>query len=411
MARLNSFWRVVLAPLAALLLVAPGGVTAGTAPAHPHDQFLLVNLHASEFNRDVFQQIRQLQPTNSVSDINVGVSSIFSYFQHDRPNLARQLTNFLNLASEFSLPVIVQIDGEQWWGNRPDLWNWWDPDGRGFDPANRQNVEWTGWGPEHAIRISWRNWGQQLRVKPAPNLMSPRYRSACQDEMRYFVPLVLDWWRGLPPEKKELFVGIKLGWESAIGVNSYYYTNGNELLERPAAQDPKQPVNPDLLPGRGFVPIGYAAVSTLGLAKSGELREADLARVVKIHLEDLCRLVSELGVSRNRLFTHGGGWKKGELLYGSAVNRYSCPGWSFYTYAPDPRQDTTAMDVLKTSNAPYWAAAEWLGSGRTQQEWESGFRNTLSIEGCRYLCIFNWNGIHKRPEVLKAITGVATRAR
>jgi hypothetical protein len=51
--------------------------------------------------------------------------------------------------------------------------------------------------------------------------------------------------------------------------------------------------------------------------------EADLAAVARRHLEDLSRIAAELGVGRDRLFTHGAGWKEKELLHSAAVNRRS----------------------------------------------------------------------------------------
>ena len=70
-------------------------------------------------------------------------------------------------------PVLVQIDTEHWWEARPDLWNWWDPAKPGFDPANRENVEWTGWSADDALKIAWRNWGRQIRVLPPPEPGQP----------------------------------------------------------------------------------------------------------------------------------------------------------------------------------------------------------------------------------------------
>jgi hypothetical protein len=306
----------------------------------------------------------------------------------------------------------VQFDEVHWRDARPDLWNWWDPESPGFDPANRQNVEWDGWGPEHAIRISWINWGRQVRIKPAMNLMAPRYREACHAEMRLWIPLVLDWCHRLPAEKKYLLVGIKLGHESSIGVNGYYYPQGNGYADRPAEQDPVEKLDAERLPSRGMAPIGYAAVSTLGLAHAGELKEEYLAEVVRVHLTDLCRVAHEVGVPRDRLFTHCGGWKPGEKLYASALNEYSCPGWSFYKYGPDPRADTTAMAALKASDAPYWGAVEWLPVGaNTQQDWEDALCNTLFAARCRYLCVFNWRSIQDRPNATKAVTAVLTAGR
>ena len=52
------------------------------------------------------------------------------------------------------------------------------------------------------------------------------------------MPVVLDWHAQLPRDKKHLLIGIKLGHETSIGVNAYHYPGGNELLAKPAAEDP-----------------------------------------------------------------------------------------------------------------------------------------------------------------------------
>jgi hypothetical protein len=114
-----------------------------------------------------------------------------------------------------------------------------------------------------------------------------------------------------------------------------------------------------------------------------------------------------LGVPRDRLFTHSGGWKDGELLYGAAVNRFSCPGWSFYRYAGDPRRDVGVRQALRQSDAPAWAASEWLYQGpREVGPWRRALENTLADRRCRFLCIFNWEGIRDSDAVLEAIRQV-----
>jgi hypothetical protein len=161
-----------------------------------------------------------------------------------------------------------------------------------------------------------------------------------------------------------------------------------------------------------MAPIGYAAVSTLGLAKSGELKEEHLAEVVRVHLRDLCGLAHQLGVPRERLFTHAGGWAKREKLYTSAVNEFSCPGWSFYAHGMNPRGDATAMEALKASDAPFWGAVEWLPLGAgSQRDWETAFRNTLAIERCRYLCIFHWKLIKDTQDATRSINAFLNAAR
>ena len=401
--------------LAAVILLAglPSGLWAGDAPP----QFILVNRmpgtrwnagRPESFRREDFEEVRRALPEVPSARVRPGIGFIFSYFQvASEEAISASLRRFLQLAAETRTPVLVQLDGESWWEARPDLWNWWDPARPGFDPANRKNVEWCGWTPADAIRLAWRNWGQQIRVLPPPNLMSPRYRRACHEKMGVLVPLVLDWWKALPAEKKDLLVGIKVGWESSVGVNAWYYPNGNALLDRPAAEDPISGLKDRDPPARGVAQIGYAAVRTAGLRSEGEITEADLAEVVRRHLEDLSRTAAALGVPRAKLFTHGGGWKDGELLYGAAVNRFSCPGWSFYRYAGDPRQDVGVRQALRQSDAPAWAASEWLYQGpREVGPWRQALENTLADRRCRFLCIFNWEGIRDSDAVLEAIRQV-----
>ncbi len=160
----------------------------------------------------------------------------------------------------------------------------------------------------------------------------------------------------------------------------------------------------EILPGRGVTPIGYAAVKTAGIREKGELLEADLAKVVERHLEDLCAEASRLGVPREKLFTHVAGWKEGELLYQAGVNRLSCPGWSFYKHAADPAGDVGVQSALQRSDAPWWAATEWLYQGpRAFEPWRAALEKTLAAPRCRYLCIYNWEGIRESGPVLEAI--------
>jgi len=391
------FFVALLCPL--LVSPAVSNIRAG-------EQHIVVNIAAAEVNHSVFEQIRQITLGGTCAHIGLGIGAIFSYLNQSREQSKARLNEFLSLAQHHDIPIVIQLDGEQWWGNRPDLWNWWDPARPGYDPKNRKNVEWSGWGAEHAIKIAWRNWGRQIRVLPPPNFMSPRYRRACHDEMRILVPLILKWWRQLPEDKKHLLIGIKLGWESAIGVNSFYYPNGNAILNRLSENDPKTGLKADQIPDRGVTAIGYAAVTTAGLARSGRLEEAHLAEIVRRHLDDLCALAAELGVPREKLFTHVAGWKDEELLYNAALNEYSCPGWSFYKYASDPAKDKGVQRALRKSDAPYWAAVEWLLRGKDSKAWSNAIERTLSDPKCRYLCIYNWRGIKDNQAAIEAIQEV-----
>lgn len=370
------------------------------------ERYIVLNIADLKFDRP-FEEIRQLTKGFGAEKTGLGIGGIFSYFNEPRDQCAAHLLEFLSLAEQYRIPVVVQLDGEQWWEARPDLWNWWDPARQGYSPRNRLNVEWSGWSPNDALRIAWRNWGRQVRVLPPPNLMSPRYRRACREEMRVLIPLILSWWERLPSDRQDLFIGIKLGWESSIGVNAFYYPGGNDLLDSAESADPHQEVDVEQVPARGFAPVGYAAVTSVWQRGTGVPTEFQLAEIARRHLDDLCALAAALGVPREKIFTHGAGWKDEELMYGAAVNQYSCPGWSFYKNAYDATKDRGVSNALRRSDAPYWAAVEWMLMDSTRTDaWRRALSRTLSIPKCRYLCIYNWGGIRENKGAIEAIKGV-----
>ena len=354
-------------------------------------------------------EITNLFPASSDSRRRVGVAFIFSYLNTSDADTLESLRRFLDAAGQTRTPVLIKLDGENWWSAAPELWNWWDPAKPGYDPANRTNVEWTGWSPDNAIRIAWRNWGSQIRILPPPNLFSPKYRKACHDKMALMLPIILNWWQSLPPDQKDLLIGINVGWESSIGVNAWYYPGGNEMLGQPASKDPQTGLKTDDVLARGQVQIGYASVRSAGIRSSGAITEDDLCRVVACHLEDLARVVAEAGFPRERIFTHSAGWKDSERLYLTALNRYSCPGWSFYRYADNPANDRGVQGVLRSSEAPFWAAAEWLlQKPDDTAEWKTAIEKSLADPKCRFICVYNWEGVAGKPAVLEAVRQVSS---
>jgi hypothetical protein len=138
----------------------------------------------------------------------------------------------MKLSQQANVPILINLDGVNWWEGRPDLWNWWDADKPGYNPDNRRNVEWTGWDESQAVKICWRNWGSQLRVLPAPNLASPAVLSAHVSALQRLVPRIAKWYGDLPANRKYLLGGIKIGHETSIGVNAYHYKDGNRYLEQ-----------------------------------------------------------------------------------------------------------------------------------------------------------------------------------
>lgn len=366
-------------------------------------QYILVSHETAD--EEMFIAVSQRLKNQSSLSVKAGVSLFLCYLQKPIGQVQDQLVKFLSLADKYNLPVMIQFDGIDYQNAYPELWNWWDPSQPGYNPTNVNNVEWTSWTPDSAVKLGWRNWGSQHRVGPMPNLMSPAYLNTCSSQLKILIPILLNWWK--EPSKNHELIGIQMENEVSIGSNNYVLPGGNSYFDKPAANDPDFRLDHNIWPGFGATSTGYAAVKTLGLESSGALKEKDVAKVTDKYLHDLCKLASELGVPRNMLFTHAGGWKEGQLVFYSALNEYSCPGWSFYHFAADPAMDITAMEALKKSDAPYWCNAETFHfGGTTEQAWMDCLKNNLKIPLIRYINIRNWRGMKDKDFIFNAIKKV-----
>lgn len=352
------------------------------------------------------QEIVDTLGTRGTPRLRVGVHFVFSLLE-DRPEtLAASLRNLLAAARAADLPVLVTLDGQNWWESRADLWNWWDPNVPGYDPRNRQNVEWTDWGPEHAVKICWRNWGRQIRVRPAPNLAAPRFLAEHWPRYDALIPILLAWYHELPDDRKYLFGGVKVGWEASINVNAYYYADGDRLLQQAPADDPQQH-DPSLGWTFGAVPLGYAAVQTSGLKRSGTLTRADLEQVTHAYLRQCSQEVHRRGVPAHLIFTHQGGtyapWDQ-HWSFKPALNEFSIPGWSFYSH--DPPDCGSLRADLTAARRRQWAASEWWRTADTQAGWRQHFERTLGFERCRLITVYNWESFRAAPEAIAAVRGL-----
>lgn len=363
-------------------------------------RFIVIS--TDEVSDAVFNNISSRLNNHKNSKIKIGISAMINYLSASPSEVMNRLTSLLSLADKYNLPVMIEFDGIDWQQGYPELWNWWDPSKPGYNSDNKYNVEWTSWEPDSAVKLGWRNWGRQIRVQPMPNLASPAYLEACINQLSMLIPVVLNWWK--KNDYSERFVGIQMENEVSIGVNNFFLPNGNSYIDKPESADPKLILNHDIWPGFGARPIGYAAIKTQGLASSGQLKETDLAKVADKYIHDLCKLANKLGVPRNKLFTHAGGWKEGQQLYYSALNEYSCPGWSFYEYAADPMKDMTAMDALKKSDAPFWCNAEtFLFGGITEEAWMECLKNNFSFINLKYMVIRNYRGMSDKDYIFSAM--------
>lgn len=365
----------------------------------------------STFTRKVFDDITTKIKAPDNKKLRLGVSVIFDFLSTNLDSVDASLDKLLALSKQTNVPVLIHLDGINWLNGRPDLWNWWDPQKPGYNPDNKKHVEWTGWDESTAIKISWRNWGAQFRVLPAPNLSSPAIIEAQVYALKRLLPRVVKWYTALPLGQKFLLGGVKLGHEASIGVNAYYYKDGNRYLEQmpnDTKLDPRESYNPEAGFSGGLTTIGYAAVKTAGIKSKGKLTPYEIEQVVFRFLDTLCRTANALGVPKALIYTHQGGtflpWEK-HLSFSAASNDHSLPGWSLYS--TDPQTAGDLGHVLDRRNVSGWAATEWWWPGTNKLEWKYNLATTLSYKDCRFLAIFNWErGLEKYSDGIEAVREV-----
>ncbi len=343
-------------------------------------------------------------------DVLVGQGVLFYLFQRPLENHLDALSRHLKESEENDIPILIQLDPITFWDSVPELWNWWDPSRPGYNPANKENVEWTSWSSDDAVKIGWLNWGTQIRLAPMANLFSPAYQDAVKKRMAAMISKVNDWYTGLPDGKKYLLIGIKITGELAVGVNNWYYTGGNDLVSQSADNDPRSGINmynkPSRSAGAGAVStIGYAGCKYAGIRSEGSLTGNDIAMLEKKFTLFVSKIATAYDIPREKIFAHAGG--VGNDL-DACINDLVCPSWSFYgADASDARNASYCLELFENSNAPRWGVAEWALSGNAEQ-WTKAIRSALSVNGCHFLSAYcnvigNNNGTSVNQEAVKGI--------
>lgn len=362
------------------------------APKAP-DHYFFLNDECDKFD---YPQISTAFGPQSGKKVAVGNAILIYMFSRPMEQFKELLDRHFSMAEEYDIPILVELDPITFWQDVPELWNWWDPTKPGYDPKNKENVEWTSWSSEDAVKVGWLNWGRQIRLLPMPNLFSPAYQAAVKDRMDQFMTWTADWYKSLPKSKKYLLGGVKITGELGFGVNNWYYPGGNSYYDKPEEEDPKGGIRVDEMPSRGVGQIGYAALKYSGIRSEGEITPADIYSLEKEYAGFVADIAQGYGFPRGMLFSHSGG--AGDDL-AAAVQPNSCPTWSFYwAEASDPSLTPQVSKYLKMSDAPYWGCSEWNIGDKPKEDWTEALRNCYSIPGCRFISLFNYGTIFSKDQ-------------
>lgn len=350
------------------------------------EQYIFVQSADWEYN---VKNISDIFGSSKDKVVGVGECAMFYIFERPISTLCTELRNHLSQAETYEIPILVELDPITFWDNVPEIWNWFDPSKPGYDPDNRENVEWYGWSSDYAVKIGWLNWGSQIRLAPMANLFSPKYQEAALDRMNQLMSIVAEWYKKLPGNKKYLLVGIKIMGELLYGGNNWYYPNGNDYYGKDESEDPTYGLNSSKScdPHWGVQQIGYAALKYSGIKTSGTVTADDICAMERKWVEWLSDFCDDYGFPRSMLFAHSGGWYD---HLASCINPRVCPSWSCYGYdARDPFNNSIIKNLVENSDAPYWGISEWASSvGYDVNSLTACFRNSLGHDRCRYLSIF-----------------------
>lgn len=266
-------------------------------------------------------------------------------------------------ARKYNTAVMVHFDFHVAWKNRPDLWNWFDPNKPGYNPANKQNVEWYGWdGPPAKTRYL--NWGVTERMPPPMCFTSKQIRQEWTRLIQKVItPTLKQEIAALKRDGKErLFAGVLVGSEPMFD----NYMKPDPEMEKMMAADgtPK---------GR----LGYRSLMNRGYSKTNPPKNMTetLGSITQETVGFWCKLFADSGIPSSKLYPHVAP-QLPEQETGAPVlaafNKWSRPGWSTYPVGVLGDSFEPLYVELQKHGNPRWAGVEsnaWFPGGSV--DWET----------------------------------------
>ncbi len=252
-------------------------------------------------------------------------------------------------AREHDMALMLHFDFHLFWKNRPDLWNWFDPDKPGYNPNNKNNVEWHGWdGPPNKVRYL--NHGVLERLPPNMCFTSKRMRAEVTRIVSKVIgPVLREEIAKLKAEGKEaLFAGVLVGLEPSIDD----YSQPNPERAKMMKED-----------GVPAGPLGYRALLDRGFRADNppdDFRQA-LAKIVQETVAFWCEQFVDAGIPAEKLYPHVAAPAPIEVMNApiwTAFNKYSRPGWTTYAVGVLGESFKAIYDELEKHGNPAWAGVE-----------------------------------------------------
>jgi hypothetical protein len=269
----------------------------------------------------------------------------------------RVVTAAVKAALETDAAVYFFVPSTTGWSSRPEFWNYSDPSGLGYDPMNKNNIEWSDWrGTPYPHE--YRDWGTPEELPPTMCYSCPVIRSEIGRILSTKVaPILVGAMRQLSARGKgDLFAGVTMGDEQML--YNYAYVDdvdtalGAFMTQRSAEK----------------IPIGFNALTHEGF--SANQPPADfagaLARVNHDFVEWCCLQLNNAGIPADKIYTHiaaAAGYAGSVSLQlsnaplSTGFNPYATPGFTTYI-SGDPDNLTLIYAALAQQHVTHWGSTE-----------------------------------------------------
>jgi hypothetical protein len=301
----------------------------------------------------------------------LGVGGVIPVWAGDEAKIAREIKIRFEIAKRTNTAAHLLVDDHIGWDERPDLWNWYDPKKKGYNPENRKNVEWYDWDGSPNKR-------RYITPDGAPS-QTPHmcYNSpTIQKEISRIVSQVVGPALRQEIDKLErenkgyLFSGITVGAEAGF---DDYSVISKTLSQMPRAPNPEQAAMGRMLnhaaalmdedkapPGR----LGYCSLTNAGYSKPNPPEDINraLSEVNRQFIEFWDKQFVDAGIPCSRIYTHVAAAPQQDAdnnaPIGVVFNRYARPGWTTYPLGTLATSFRPLYDALAKQGNPAWGGVE-----------------------------------------------------
>jgi hypothetical protein len=292
----------------------------------------------------------------------LGFGNDIPIFVSDESRIAKQIKLNFEFAKETNVAICFSVDDHILWDQRPDLWNWYDPAKRGYNPNNRKNVEWYDWQGTPSKR---RYFTPNGCASQSPHMCynSPMVRKEISRIISQIVgPALREEINKLKQQNKEyLFAGIEVGAEAGIDDYSTFSSRAPRGLELMFMQAKKM-MDEDKVPPRSR--LGYCALTNAGYSKSrppANINKA-LTQINREFIEFWDKQFFDAGIPRSRIYTHVAASSPQDDTNNAPIsivfNPYARPGWTTYPQGILANGFEPLYDELAKNGNPAWGGVE-----------------------------------------------------